>query len=260
MDIKNSKIVSISNLSLDIPVYDSGARSFRKSLFKFNASSEKKANSVGGNLVAMKNSGVIIRALDDINISINEGDRVAILGHNGSGKSTLLKVIAGIHDPTQGLVVTRGRVIPLFNMMEGISPDSKGRETIAIRGSILGLTNNEILKKMDDIISFCELDDYIDLPVRTYSTGMLVRLMFGIATSIEADILVMDEFIGAGDAAFIAKANKRLKEFVDRSKCLIVATHSQDIALNWCNKALLLEKGKLRAIGTPEEVLKIYPM
>lgn len=259
MDLKNNEIVSIANLSLDIPVFDSGSRSFRKELFQFK-DSLKKNNTVGGNLIATKNKGVIIRALDSINLSFHEGDRVAILGHNGSGKSTLLKAIAGIYDPTTGEITTKGRLMPLFNMMEGISPDSKGRETIFIRGSILGLSNEEILNKADDIIDFCELDDYIDLPIRTYSSGMLVRLMFGIVTSIEADILVMDEFIGAGDAAFLIKAHKRLRGFVDKSKCLIVATHSRDIALNWCNKAVLLEKGKVKAIGTPEDILKIYPI
>lgn len=259
MDININEVVSISNLSLDIPVFDSGSRSFRKELFQLKGSLKKK-NIVGGNLITTNKNGIIIRALDGISISFQEGDRVAILGHNGAGKSTLLKTIAGIYDPTIGEIKTKGRVMPLFNMMEGVSPDSKGRETIAVRGSILGLSKDELSKKTDDIVEFCELHDYIDLPIRTYSSGMLVRLMFGIVTSIEADILVMDEFIGAGDAAFLIKANKRLRQFIDKSKCLIVATHSRDITLNWCNKAVLLEKGKIKAVGTPEDILKIYPI
>jgi ABC-2 type transport system ATP-binding protein/lipopolysaccharide transport system ATP-binding protein len=255
----NSKII-LNNVCVKIPIYDSLSRSLKdklllkpiKNVINFNTTK------IGGILSNTLNNTITVSALDDINLSYSEGDRVAILGHNGSGKTTLLRVIAGIYAPSSGSVETVGRIMPLFNMMEGLSLDSKGFEAINLRGSLLGLSQMEIDKRIDGIIEFCELGDFINLPIRTYSTGMMVRLMFAITTCITSDILVMDEFIGAGDAAFFEKAQVRLKNFVDQSKILVVATHSVETAREWCNKAILLDHGKILVSGSTDLVINKF--
>jgi ABC-type polysaccharide/polyol phosphate transport system ATPase subunit len=252
--------IELNQVSVDIPIFDAGSRSLRHKLFLNRVSNlvKRKSQSVGGTLKQDKSGAVVIRALDKVSLTFVDGDRVALLGHNGAGKSTMLRLMAGIYDPTEGSIRTRGRIMTLFNMMEGMAPDAKGRETIRLRGALMGLNNAEINEKIDEIADFCELGDYIDLPVRTYSTGMLVRLMFGITTSVPSEILIMDEFIGAGDAAFFEKAKKRVRGFVSQASTLIVATHSPDIVREWCNKAVLLEHGQVIEFGDADEVLRRF--
>ena len=252
--------IELNNVCVDIPIYDASTRSLKDKLFLKPVKNiiNLNKNKVGGLLSNTTNNSITIRALDGINLEYSDGDRVALLGHNGSGKTTLLRVIAGIYPPTSGSIKTFGRVMPLFNMMEGLSLDSKGVEAIKLRGSLLGLSETEIKEKISDITEFCELGDYINLPIRTYSTGMMVRLMFAITTCITSDILIMDEFIGAGDAAFFEKAQVRLKKFVDQSKILIVATHSVETAKEWCNKAVLLDHGKIKISGSTDLVIKNF--
>lgn len=252
-----SERIILERVSVDIPIYDATSRSFRHrlGLRRIATLTSKLSVNVGG-MVNYDNRGVLtVRALDNVSLSIQNGDRVALLGHNGSGKSTMLRLMAGIYDPTHGSIKTVGRVMPLFNMMEGVAPEANGRETIKLRGALLGLTESEIEEKIIDITEFCELGEYIDLPVRTYSTGMLVRLMFGIVTSINSDILLMDEFIGAGDASFFEKAENRLKRFVDKSNTLVVATHSLDVVRKWCNKAIIMKHGRAVAYGEAGAIL-----
>jgi ABC-2 type transport system ATP-binding protein/lipopolysaccharide transport system ATP-binding protein len=255
-----SKRIELDKVSVDIPILDAGSRSLRHLLMLAPVSKliKQTTQGVGGRLTE-KNSGVVvIRALDNVNLTFEDGDRVAILGHNGSGKSTMLRVIAGIYHPTEGIVKTRGRIMTLFNMMEGMDPNAKGIETIRVRGALMGLSDTEINEKIDEITEFCGLGDYINLPVRTYSTGMLVRLMFGISTCVSSEILLMDEFIGAGDAEFFGKAHLRLKRFVDQSRTLVVATHSPQIVSDWCNKAVLLKHGRVVVFGSADDVLQVF--
>jgi ABC-type polysaccharide/polyol phosphate transport system ATPase subunit len=251
--------VKFDKISVDFPIYDANSRSLKHKLILNKLSKfVSDVQNVGGNVRQDKDGLVLVRALDDISFSMLDGDRIAVLGHNGSGKTTLLRVAAGIYEPLQGDLISRGRVMPLFNIMEGLTPDAKGSEMIRIRGALLGLSQQQIEEKTADIVEFSELGEYMEMPVRTYSTGMLVRLMFGITTAITSEILIMDEFIGAGDASFFERAQIRLKKFVDEASVLLVATHSPSIAKQWCNKAILLNHGHLVEFGTVDAVLKTY--
>jgi len=252
--------VRLDHVTVDIPVFDAGSRSFRKSFFVNKISklvSRSEAN-VGGSMQRDQKGVIVIRALDSVSLTLNDGDRLALIGHNGAGKTSLLRVICGIYEPTAGTAVIRGRLMPLFNMMEALAPDAKGSEMIRVRGALLGLSEAEIESKVEEITEFCQLGDYIDMPVRTYSTGMLVRLMFAITTATTADILVMDEFIGAGDAAFFERAKARMERFVEKASVLVVATHSPDTARQWCNKGVLMQHGRMLEIGPVEPVLAAY--
>ena len=201
---------------------------------------------------------VTVRALDDISLTLKHGDRLGIVGHNGAGKSTLLRVCAGVYGPTQGTVNIDGRVSPLFNASPGLDHDDTGYENIVTCGLFLGMTAKEITEKTPDIEEFCELGDYLSLPVRTYSTGMLTRLGFAIATAIDPEILVLDEGLGAGDARFTERAEKRIDSLVERSSILILASHSEALIKTMCNRAILMQSGKIQAEGSVSEVLESY--
>jgi ABC-2 type transport system ATP-binding protein/lipopolysaccharide transport system ATP-binding protein len=170
----------------------------------------------------------------------------------------LLRILSGIFEPTAGTISIRGTAMPLFNLTEGMDPDATGMELIRVRGYLLGLTPVEIAGITDDVIQFCELGEFINLPIRTYSAGMLVRLAFAITTAVTSDILLMDEVIGAGDAAFIERAELRMRSFVERAGILVVASHSPEIIRKWCNKALLLEHGRMVMLDNVESVLNCY--
>jgi ABC-type polysaccharide/polyol phosphate transport system ATPase subunit len=193
-----------------------------------------------------------------VSFEIFEGDRVGLVGHNGSGKTTLLRTLAGIYEPVSGAIQTNGRVFPLFDLQLGMDPDATGIENIWMRGKMLGLTTKEIKDALDEIADFTELGDYLYMPIRAYSTGMALRLAFAISTAIVPEILVLDEMIGAGDAAFLSRANARLKTFLARTGILVIASHSVSILRQWCNKGLLLEQGKMVAYGALEDVVSIY--
>jgi ABC-2 type transport system ATP-binding protein/lipopolysaccharide transport system ATP-binding protein len=251
--------VILKDVTVDFPIYDVTARSLRHTLVINRVSNlVSRSQNVGGTVRRDGQGVVVVRALDNINFTLDDGDRVAIVGHNGAGKTTLLRVAAGIYEPLVGSVDTYGRVMPLFNIMEGLTPDATGREIIRVRGALLGLSDRDIDEKSDEIMEFCELGEYIEMPVRTYSTGMVVRLMFAITTAVTSEILIMDEFIGAGDAAFFERAQARLKRFVDQASVLLVATHSPSVAREWCNKAILLDHGRIVEYGPVEPVLAEY--
>lgn len=228
--------VQVSNVSVSFPVFDTSARSLKKKVI---------ALSTGGRIGHDGTDHVVVQALDGVNLSLRRGDRLALLGPNGAGKSTLLRVMAGIYEPTRGNVTVTGRLAALLGGSPGMDPDSTGRENIFLHGLYLGLSKAEIKKQTDAIIEFTELGAFIDLPLRTYSTGMRARLSFGIATAVVPDILLLDEEIGAGDAAFIEKANKRLDEFVGSTGILVLASHSEALVHRFCNKSLHLERGRV---------------
>jgi ABC-type polysaccharide/polyol phosphate transport system ATPase subunit len=251
--------ISVRDLALDFPIYDVASRSLKQLLMvRPIANVFRGATHVGGSIATGAGGTVVVRAIDNMSFEIGQGERVGLVGHNGAGKTTLLRTIAGIYEPTSGVVETVGQVMPLFNLMEGMMPDATGREFIRIRGVLLGLEPNQLDALAEDVIEFCELGSYIDMPVRTYSTGMLVRLAFALSTSVSPDILLFDELIGAGDARFITKAQERLKSFIDRSSIVVVASHSRGILYQWCNRLFLLEHGRLIADGPVDDVLKEY--
>ncbi|MDP3561065.1 MAG: ABC transporter ATP-binding protein [Legionellaceae bacterium] len=241
------KYLDVRNVTVDIPVFDS-SRSLRKSLY----------NRLGGTIKQTTGKHVCVRALDNISFRLEEGDRVGLVGHNGAGKSTLLNVLAGIYLPHTGSIKTSGKVTPLFNISLGLDIDDTGYENIYTIGMYLGLTRQIIDSKRDDIIAFSELGDFIHLPARTYSSGMLLRLSFAIVTSLETDILLMDEGIGVGDANFAKKATERLESFYEKIGILVIASHSDDLIKKMCNKAILLEHGKIIKIGPVNDILEMY--
>ena len=255
-------VIVADKLSVEFPVYGSKGRSLRhRLLIKHLTHLPVRLNgsrAVGG-MLSEGTSGVpIVKALDGIDLRVKEGDRLGLIGHNGCGKTTLLRALAGIYQPTGGRLFTSGRIMPLFNMTEGMDPDATGRELIKVRCVLLGIEEDEMNAVIPEVIDFCELDDFLDMPVRTYSTGMLIRLLFAITTSVSADILLFDELIGAGDASFVERAQKRMATFVERANVMVVATHSPNILRKWCNRAILLEHGRLLLDGQVEEALDAY--
>lgn len=232
--------VQLCNVSVDFPVFDTSARSLKKKVIAF---------STGGRIGHDGTDHVVVQALDGVDLSLRRGDRLALLGRNGAGKSTLLRIMAGIYEPTGGSVTVQGRVAALLGGNPGMDPDSTGRENIILKGLYLGLSKTEIQKQTEAIIEFTELGSFIDLPLRTYSTGMRARLSFGIATAVVPEILLLDEGIGAGDAAFIEKANRRLNDFVGGTGILVLASHSMELIRQFCNKYLLLERGRVVSMG-----------
>jgi len=232
--------VSISivaeNLSVDFPIYNNPHRSLKKNLLKL---------ATGGRISSDAGKGITVRALDGVNLSLTEGDRLGLTGHNGSGKSTLLRVLAGVYEPTGGTLRVKGRVISLLDISIGMDFEASGIENIFLRGLLLGFSKNQIQEKTEEIVDFSGLGDYIDLPVRTYSSGMVMRLVFSIATSVEADILLMDEWLSVGDADFVKKAEERLRALVDKTPILVMASHSQEILKEVCNRVVRLEGGRI---------------
>lgn len=255
--------IEAENLCIEYPIYERWSRSLRHHLVIQRLGGKpteepRSLLSVGARIVANRRGMVVVRALDNISFVIRDGDRLGIVGHNGAGKTTLLKAIAGIYEPISGNLTVTGRISPLFNLQEGMNPDSTGRENIWLRGRILGMSTGMIASCIDDIAEFTQLGDYLEMPIRTYSSGMLVRLAFAIATSVKHEILLMDEMIGAGDATFIEKAEARLRDFVEETGIMVVASHSPSILRRWCNKAMLLHHGHLILMSSVDEVLTKY--
>jgi ABC-type polysaccharide/polyol phosphate transport system ATPase subunit len=236
------------DVSVDIPVYDVASASLRKLIL---------GRTVGGRF-ARAGSHVVVNALKNVSFEADDGDRVGLIGNNGSGKTTLLRTIADVYPPTRGAVHVNGRVSTMFDASLGMNEDSTGFENIRVSGTLWGLTRSQIASSMDDIIEFTELGDYLKLPLRTYSTGMKLRLAFAIATLREPDILLIDEVIGVGDAGFRQKAFARLQSLIRRSRILFVASHANQIIDQLCNKAIWLRNGVLVAYGDVGQVLEAY--
>ncbi len=197
-------------------------------------------------------------ALKNINIELKHGDRLALIGHNGAGKSTLLKTIAGIYEPTEGVISTNGSIASLLDISLGMNSESSGRENIYSRGMLLGMTRKQIDEISEDIIEFTELADFIDLPVRTYSSGMAVRLAFAISTAVKPDILLLDEVIGAGDASFMERARIRITELIESVGILIFSSHSEQDVRDFCNRGIVLDAGKIVFDGTVNDAFDFY--
>jgi len=187
----------------------------------------------------------VVQALGNINLELKSGDRLGLIGHNGAGKSTLLRVLAGVYEPSSGDFVRRGTVASLIDPALGIEVDATGVENIMLRGLVMGMSKRQVDDLTPAICEFSGLGEYVNMPVRTYSTGMLMRLAFSISTSIEADILLMDEWLSVGDAEFTEKAEARMKDVVAKSGILVLASHSLDLIAKECNRVIYLEHGRI---------------
>jgi ABC-type polysaccharide/polyol phosphate transport system ATPase subunit len=241
-------MIAARNVSVEIPIFDAGGASIRKFLL---------GKAIGGQL-APQGSHVVVRALKNVSFAAHDGDRIGLVGQNGSGKTTLLRVLSGTYPPSAGTIEIDGRVSPMLDNMLGMEPDATGLENIRICGLLRGMTSRQIDESMDDIVGFTELGDYLKMPVRSYSSGMLLRIAFAVATVPHAEILLIDEAIGVGDEHFFQKAFARLRGLVSRSRVLVVASHSQQVIRTLCNRALWLDGGAVVAYGEVDHVLDAY--
>lgn len=227
--------ISLKNVAVHFPIYGAGANSLKKTL----------AASVTGGRLGKETGVTVVQALSDINLELNDGDRLGLVGHNGAGKSTLLRTLAGIYEPSAGEFIRQGSVASLIDPMLGIEVEASGLENIMLRGLVMGLGKKQIEKLTPDICDFSGLGEYLNMPVRTYSTGMLMRLAFSISTSIRADILLMDEWLSVGDAEFMERAEARMKEVVTKSGILVLASHSLELIERECNRVVRLSHGQI---------------
>ena len=242
-------LLRLRDIAVEFPIYSGGSRSLKKVLF---------SRTTQGNLARGAHDRITVLALSDITLDIEHGDRLAIIGANGAGKSTLLKVLAGIYEPTRGRFHAEGQISALLTASVGLNPDATGRENIITRGMFMDVHPRDMRPRIDEIAEFTELGYYIDMPVRTYSAGMMIRLCFAVATSVRPQILLMDEWIAAGDAAFLNKARQRMEDFLASTSILVLASHSVPLLKEWCNRAILLDHGRIVAMGGVEEVAAAY--
>lgn len=238
----------IDNISLSFPLYHGESRSLKKTMF----------SAASGRLGEDRKHRLVVEALRNISFSLQIGDRLGLIGSNGAGKTTLLRAMAGIYEPLSGVITLEGAVTALLDPGQGMNPDLTGRENIRLRGLFSGLREAQIQQLQSDVASFAGLDQFLELPVRTYSSGMVVRLGFALATAIKPQILLMDEWILAGDASFLDKARHRLETMVRGAEILVLSSHNAEIILQWCNRVIWLDNGQIKADGTPEEVLAAY--
>ena len=211
-----------------------------------------------GLFISSFNPKISIHALSDITLNAADGDRIGVIGHNGAGKSTLLKLIAGVYPPTRGAVRVDGTICSLFEIALGFEGEASGWENIRYRGYLQGETPKTLAAKVDDIAAFSELGEFLNIPVRFYSAGMMVRLAFSIATAVDPEILLIDEVLAVGDAAFQAKAKQRMKDMMSRSRLMVMVSHDIGSVVDMCNRAVWLEHGRIRMQGFPRDVTAAY--
>ncbi len=241
--------IKLHNVCVDIPVFNSQGRSLKKTIMGF---------ATGGKIGLNESGRTIIKSLSNINLEIANNERVGLLGHNGAGKSTLLRVLGGVYTPSSGYAEINGKVGSLIDISLGIDSEATGLENIFLRGALLGISKKKIEQELENIIEFSELGDFINMPVRTYSTGMHMRLAFAVSTMITPDILLMDEWLSVGDQGFQDKAEKKLSELVNRSNILVIASHSRELIEKCCDRAIWLEHGSIVMDGPSSEVCNCY--
>jgi ABC-type polysaccharide/polyol phosphate transport system ATPase subunit len=249
--------IHLRNVTVNFPIYDQRSRSIKRRAMSLVTAGRVRSDPTG-RISTDAGRRVRVRALDRVDLAIEHGTRIGLIGRNGAGKSTLLHVLAGIYVPESGNVAVQGKVATLFGNSLGIDPELSGRENIELRGLYLGLSKRDIEERLDEVIAFTELGAFIDMPFRAYSAGMRARLDFAISTVIEAEILLLDEGLGAGDASFIEKANERMQKLAAAAGIIVVATHSEALLRAICTKAALMEAGRILAVGDVEEVLAAY--
>ncbi len=236
------------NISVDFPLYHSENRSLKKTILS------KSASRFGRD----RNSRPVVQALRDICFTLRSGERLGLIGANGSGKTTLLRALSGIYQPTNGSLSMEGKLTSLLDPNQGMNMDMTGRENIRLRGYFHAMAKADIARLEADVEDFAELGEFLDLPVRNYSSGMVIRLAFAMATATRPEILLMDEWILAGDASFMEKAKARIESMVRHADVLILASHSAAILAEWCNRLIWLDQGRIRREGAPMVILEEY--
>ena len=231
--------IILENCSLDLPIYGTINRSLKGSVM---------ASATGGRIASASKNVTVVQALKDISLDIKQGDRVGLLGHNGAGKTSLLRLMAGIYEPTSGMMRVQGRVSSFINLGLGMDLEATGRENILLCGLMFGLDFDEIQRLIPLIGEFSGLGDFLDMPVRTYSSGMSMRLVFSIVTSVHAEILLMDEWLSVGDAEFVEHAEHRLRSLVDSASILVLASHNEEKVESICNVIVRLEHGEIISV------------
>ena len=242
-------LISLSDVTVDYPLLGASSRSLRNRILP---------PLVGGSLKRASDGHVTVRALEAVTLDIKDGERVALLGPNGSGKSTLLRVASGVFQPTVGKALLEGSTGSLIDITLGMNPEASGRDNLYLRGALIGLTRSTVEELLEEIISFTGLGDFIDMPMRTYSSGMQMRLAFAISTVNRPEILLLDEWLSVGDESFREKAEERLTQVVDDSKILVLASHSRVLVENLCSRGVWIESGKVREDGPIKEVTHSY--
>ncbi len=236
--------IKVAHVSKDFKLYYDKAHTLKEKILFFSKENRSKDN--------------ILHVLKDINIEIKKGESVALIGTNGSGKSTLLKLMTKIIYPNKGKITTNGKLTSLLELGAGFHEDFTGRENIYFNASIFGLTKEEIEKKVDQIIEFAELKNFIDNPVRTYSSGMYMRLAFSVAINVQAEILLIDEILAVGDKRFQDKCFKKLMDLKKSGKTIVIVTHNMEQVKKFCDRAIWLYKGEVKMDGKSADVLKEY--
>lgn len=231
-------MIRAETLVVEFPIYGAKSRSVKNTVIRA---------ATGGVLARDAADRVVVRAIDQVSFEWREGERIGLVGHNGSGKTTLLRAIAGIYEPIAGSLTVEGRVASMLSLMLGMDPEATGFENIFLRGVTMGLTRPQIEEIVDDVCDFSELGDYIQMPMRTYSSGMAMRLAFAISTAAKADILLMDEWLSVGDEAFAEKSKRRLSELIDQAKILVLASHSPEVIRANCSRVIRLDHGRIVA-------------
>lgn len=231
-----SPYISARDLVVEFPLFDNAHRSMKKALIRA---------ATGGRFARDAGRRPVVLALDNLSFEFREGDRVGLVGHNGSGKTTLLRVLSGAYEPVRGRLDVQGRVASILDLSMGFDPDASGLENIFLRGLMLGKRFGEIQSQVDRITEFSGLGDYLHLPIRAYSSGMVMRLGFAVSTSIESDILLLDEWLSVGDAEFKEKASRRLDRLAEQAAVLVVASHDPSLVSRICNRVIRLEHGRI---------------
>ena len=241
--------IELNNITVDLPIYTSNARSLRKQLMP---------STVGGSLFARSDQKVVVRALSNVSLRVEEGDRVGLVAPNGAGKTTLLRVMSGAFVPTSGTVSVSGRISAALNIGLGLDVEVTGRENIFLLGYYRGFSRVEVERELDDIVAAADIGSFIDLPCHTYSSGMMGRLTFAVATAFSPDVLLMDEWLMAGDIEFHRRADRRVTAFVEKARIVVLASHAAPLIREFCTHAVYMRGGYLVDYGPADDIIDQY--
>lgn len=242
--------IDLENVSVELAVYNSRGRALKSEIIR---------RTVGGGLENDRDRSIhVVKALREVSFKARDGDLIGLVGGNGAGKTTLLRVLSRVYPPTGGRADIRGRISSLIDLSMGMDIDASGYQNIEMRGIMLGLSRREAQALIPDVEEFSGLGEFLALPVRTYSSGMMLRLAFAVSTAVYPDILILDEIIGVGDAAFAELAERRLQEYIKKANIMFLASHDNGAILRFCNRTIWLKGGCLMMDGPPKDVLAAY--